>query len=150
MKTITLGESGLECSRLAYGCWRVTGVIHHPPIDEEHEKKSHESIKAAFDAGYTLFDLSDVDSDGLVDHDRGGHMVVGREDNEPTHYLIRKRLVRSLRHDIEAVTTTNHPHHGSAPQTVLSTPVDENNLVLLNQHVLVVAQWRRAGGDRRR
>ena len=67
MKTITLGESGLECSRLAYGCWRVTGVIHHPPIDEEHEKKSHESIKAAFDAGYTLFDLSDVDSDGLVE-----------------------------------------------------------------------------------
>jgi len=45
----------------------VTGVIHHPPIDEEHEKKSHESIKAAFDAGYTLFDLSDVDSDGLVE-----------------------------------------------------------------------------------
>ena len=40
MKTITLGESGLECSRLAYGCWKVTGVIHHPPIDEEHEKKS--------------------------------------------------------------------------------------------------------------
>ena len=67
MKTITLGESGLECSRLAYGCWRVTGVIHHPPIHEEHEKKSHESIKAAFDAGYTLFDLSDVDSDGLVE-----------------------------------------------------------------------------------
>ena len=67
MQTITLGESGLECSRLAYGCWRVTGVIHHPPIDEEHEKKSHESIKAAFDAGYTLFDLSDVDSDGLVE-----------------------------------------------------------------------------------
>ena len=67
MKTVTLGESGLECSRLAYGCWRVTGVIHHPPIDEEHEKKSHESIKAAFDAGYTLFDLSDVDSDGLVE-----------------------------------------------------------------------------------
>ena len=42
-------------------------MIHHPPIDEEHEKKSHESIKAAFDAGYTLFDLSDVDSDGLVE-----------------------------------------------------------------------------------
>ena len=42
-------------------------MIHHPPIDEEHEKKSHESIKAAFDAGYTLFDLSDVDSDGLIE-----------------------------------------------------------------------------------
>ena len=51
MKTITLGESGLECGRLAYVCWRVTEVIHYPPIDEEHEKKSHESIKTAFDAG---------------------------------------------------------------------------------------------------
>ena len=30
-------------------------------------EKSHESIKAAFDAGSTLFDLSDVDSDGLVE-----------------------------------------------------------------------------------
>ena len=40
-------------------------MIHHPPIDEEHDKKSHESIKAAFDAGCTLFNLSDVDSDRL-------------------------------------------------------------------------------------
>lgn len=67
MQTITLGESGLKCSRLAYGCWRVTGVIHHPPIDEEHEKKSHKSIQAAYEAGYTLFDLSDIDSNGLVE-----------------------------------------------------------------------------------
>mgnify|MGYP003334012852 CR=1 FL=1 len=49
MQTITLGESGLECSRLVYGCWRVTGVIHHHPICQEHEKKSHKSIKAARD-----------------------------------------------------------------------------------------------------
>ena len=41
-------------------------MIHHHPINEEHENKSHESIKAPFDAGYTLFDLSDVYSDGLL------------------------------------------------------------------------------------
>ena len=85
MKTIIMGESGLECSRLAYGCWRVTGVIHHPPIDEEHDKKSHESIKAAFDAGYTLFDLSDVDSDGLVEE------VLGRTLKEVSR--MRDRIV---------------------------------------------------------
>ena len=60
----------------------MTGVIHHPPIDEEHEKKSHESIKAAFDAGYTLFDLSDVDSDGLLEEvfDRTLKEVSGMRD----------------------------------------------------------------------
>ncbi|MED5381009.1 MAG: hypothetical protein VYC47_00455 [Verrucomicrobiota bacterium] len=47
MQTITLGESGLECSRLAYGCWRITGVISHPPIDEEHEQKGRDAITAA-------------------------------------------------------------------------------------------------------
>ena len=67
MQTITLGESGLECSRLAYGCWRVTGVINHAPIDDEHEKKGHKAITAAYEAGYTLFDLADIYSDGLVE-----------------------------------------------------------------------------------
>ena len=58
MQTITLGESSLEFSRLAYGCWRVTGVITHPPIDDEHEKRGHAAITAAYEAGYTMFDLS--------------------------------------------------------------------------------------------
>jgi len=67
MKTIILGETGMECSRLAYGCWRVTGVINHPPIDNEHKKKGKEAIAAAYEAGYTLFDLADIYSDGLVE-----------------------------------------------------------------------------------
>mgnify|MGYP001422272261 FL=1 len=67
MKTIILGETGMECSRLAYGCWRVTGVINHPPIDDEHKKKGKEAIAAAYEAGYTLFDLADIYSDGLVE-----------------------------------------------------------------------------------
>jgi len=57
----------MECSRLAYGCWRVTGVINHPPIDNEHKKKGKEAIAAAYEAGYTLFDLADIYSDGLVE-----------------------------------------------------------------------------------
>ena len=67
MKTITLGQTGMEFSRLAYGCWRVTGVINHPPIDDEHTKKGKEAIAAAYEAGYTLFDLADIYSDGLVE-----------------------------------------------------------------------------------
>ena len=60
MQTITLGESGLERRRLAYGCWRVTGVINQAPIDDEHEKKGHKAITTAYEAGYTLFDLADI------------------------------------------------------------------------------------------
>jgi len=67
MQTITLGESSLDCSRLAYGCWRVTGVITHPPIDDVHEQRGHDAITAAYEAGYTLFDLADIYSDGLVE-----------------------------------------------------------------------------------
>ena len=67
MQTITLGESGLECSRLAYGCWRITGLISHPPIDEEHEQKGREAITVAYEAGYTMFDLADIYSDGLAE-----------------------------------------------------------------------------------
>ena len=67
MQTITLGESGLECSRLAYGCWRITGVISHPPIDEVHEQRGQDAIKAAYDSGYSLFDLADIYSNGLVE-----------------------------------------------------------------------------------
>ena len=57
----------MECSRLAYGCWRITGVITHPPIDNEHEKKGHEAVIAAYEAGYTMFDLADIYSAGLAE-----------------------------------------------------------------------------------
>ena len=83
MKTIILGETGMECSRLAYGCWRVTGVINHPPIDDKHEKKGREAIAAAYEVGYTLFDLADIYSDGLVEEVFGRTLkeVPGMRDN---------------------------------------------------------------------
>ena len=83
MQTITLGESSLECSRLAYGCWRVTGVITHPPIDDEHEKRGHDAITAAYEAGYTMFDLADIYSEGLVEEVFGRTLkgVSGMRDN---------------------------------------------------------------------
>ena len=116
MKTITLGQTGMECSRLAYGCWRVTGVINHPPIDDEHTKKGKEAIAAAYEAGYTLFDLADIYSDGLVEEVFGhalkdipdmrenilittkcGILKKGNPENEaPYRYdLSRKHILRS-------------------------------------------------------
>ena len=67
MQTITLGKSALVSSRLAYGCWRVTGIVTHPPIDEVHEQRGQDAIRAAYDSGYTLFDLADIYSNGLVE-----------------------------------------------------------------------------------
>ena len=116
MKKIPLGQTGMECSRLAYGCWRVTGVINHPPIDDEHKKKGKEAIAAAYEAGYTLFDLADIYSDGLVEEVFGhtlkdiqdmrenilittkcGILKKGNPENEaPYRYdLSRKHILRS-------------------------------------------------------
>ena len=67
MKSITLGSSTLTSSRIAYGCWRLAGpwtAANLPPDVEERGKKA---VLAAFEAGFTLFDLADVYSDGAAE-----------------------------------------------------------------------------------
>ncbi len=54
MKTITLGTSSLKCSRLAFGCWRIGTPGADGPA----------AVRAAFAAGYTLFDHADIYSNG--------------------------------------------------------------------------------------
>jgi len=56
MKKVPLGDSKLESSRLAYGCWRLarTGDI------QQDLKTTREAVLAAVDAGYTLFDHADI------------------------------------------------------------------------------------------
>ena len=56
MQKVTLGESKLQSSRLAYGCWRLarTGNI------QEDLKTARAAVLAAVDAGYTLFDHADI------------------------------------------------------------------------------------------
>ncbi len=57
MQTLTLGTSTLTCTRLAYGCWRLAG-------SEGGAKRTDEegvaAVRAAYDAGYTLFDNADI------------------------------------------------------------------------------------------
>jgi predicted oxidoreductase len=55
LKTIPLGQTGLQASRLAYGCMRLDG-----------ETAKH-AVMAAFDAGYTLFDHADIYGDGTCE-----------------------------------------------------------------------------------
>ncbi len=54
MQTITLGKSSLKCSRLAFGCWRIGTPGADGPA----------AVRAAFEAGYTLFDHADIYSNG--------------------------------------------------------------------------------------
>ncbi|MDR3404493.1 MAG: aldo/keto reductase [Chthoniobacter sp.] len=56
MTKVPLGDSKLQSSRLAYGCWRIarTGDI------QQDLKTTREAVNAAIDSGYTLFDHADI------------------------------------------------------------------------------------------
>lgn len=55
MQKTSLGNSGLETSRLAYGCMRISG-----DNSPEARAAGKAAIRAAVDAGYTLFDHADI------------------------------------------------------------------------------------------
>jgi predicted oxidoreductase len=67
MQTISLGQSSLTASRLAFGCWRLLGVNSPEEVTEERAAAAHAALVAAFEAGYTLFDLADVYSMGAAE-----------------------------------------------------------------------------------
>jgi predicted oxidoreductase len=55
MKTISLGISSLISTRLAYGCWRIAGSG-----SEDDLNRGRRAVRAAYEAGYTLFDHADI------------------------------------------------------------------------------------------
>lgn len=57
MKTIRIGNSSLNTSRLAYGCWRIA----EPGTD------GRAALLAAYEAGYTLFDGADIYGGGKAE-----------------------------------------------------------------------------------
>ncbi|MDJ0941266.1 MAG: aldo/keto reductase [Woeseiaceae bacterium] len=59
MKKIRLGRSGFESSRLAYGCMRIAG-----DGSGEARDRGKRALRAAIDAGYTLFDHADIYASG--------------------------------------------------------------------------------------
>jgi hypothetical protein len=60
MKTQSIGQTSLQSSRLAYGCWRI--ATHGEVAADYATAKA--AIFAAVDAGYTLFDHADIYCDG--------------------------------------------------------------------------------------
>lgn len=57
MKKMTIGPTALEATRLAYGCWRLAE-------GSGEGASGRAAVVAAYEAGYTLFDLADIYGDG--------------------------------------------------------------------------------------
>jgi predicted oxidoreductase len=67
MKTIAVGRSELISTRLAYGCWRLAGSKDTTTVTPEKEAAGRAAVLAAYEAGYTLFDLADIYADGAAE-----------------------------------------------------------------------------------
>lgn len=65
MKTITLGQSTLRASRLAYGCWRIAGTWDSCTVTSAGRAQGVQAVLAAYEAGFTLFDHADIYCDGV-------------------------------------------------------------------------------------
>ena len=59
MQSIKIGNSGLESSRLVYGCMRIAG-----DGSKDDEEKGKRAVYAAIEAGYTQFDQADIYNNG--------------------------------------------------------------------------------------
>lgn len=55
-----MGNSSLVSSRLAYGCWRVTGSWTPTEVTAESLTAGRLAVRTAYEEGYTLFDLADI------------------------------------------------------------------------------------------
>jgi predicted oxidoreductase len=60
MQSIPLGVSSLKSSRVAYGCWRVAGSWDPAEVTPESRAAGGRALAAAYEAGYTLFDIADI------------------------------------------------------------------------------------------
>src|SRR6478672_2994734 len=67
MKTVNIGQSALQSSRLGYGCWRIAGTFEPSEVTAERAEHGQTAVIASYEAGYTLFDLADIYCYGVVE-----------------------------------------------------------------------------------
>ncbi len=61
MKTIQLGKTPLEVSRIAYGCMGIGGNWERTePLSEQTKREAVQAIRAALDEGINFFDHADI------------------------------------------------------------------------------------------
>ncbi len=67
LPTAPLGRSDLRASRLGYGAWRIAGTWDPAQVTPDREAAGRAAVLAAYEAGYTLFDLADIYCDGACE-----------------------------------------------------------------------------------
>ena len=65
MKEVQIGKSTLKGSRLAFGCWRIAGTWEARKVNAKARESGLKAILAAYETGYTLFDLADIYCEGI-------------------------------------------------------------------------------------
>ena len=65
MKEVRIGKSTLMGSRLAFGCWRIAGAWEARKVNAKARESGLKAILAAYEIGYTLFDLADIYCEGI-------------------------------------------------------------------------------------
>jgi len=60
MKTQAIGQSGIETTRLSYGCMRIAGTWNPDEVDNVRVEAGKQAVIAAYQAGYRLFDHADI------------------------------------------------------------------------------------------
>ncbi|MBA3963721.1 MAG: aldo/keto reductase [Chthoniobacterales bacterium] len=63
MQTQLLGTSGIEISRLAYGCMRISGSWDRHEVSRDAVRRGIGILETAVEAGYTFFDHADIYGD---------------------------------------------------------------------------------------
>jgi len=67
MQQTTLGKSTLKVSQLSYGCWRIAGTWNSNRVTPQARKEGARRVIAAYEAGFTFFDLADIYCDGVAE-----------------------------------------------------------------------------------
>ena len=60
MKTLTLGKSDLQVTRIGYGCMPLGGAWDTSPLTEQTRQDAMRSIRAAIDQGINFYDHADI------------------------------------------------------------------------------------------
>ena len=71
MQEITLGRSSLKTSRLAYGTWRIAGSWDPAAVTAKARNTGVQTLIAAYESGFTLFDLADIYCGGVSEEIMG-------------------------------------------------------------------------------
>ena len=64
MRTVRLGQSDLQSTRLIYGCMRIAGTWNPAEIDAQRRGEAFAALEAAVQAGYNHFDHADIYANG--------------------------------------------------------------------------------------